>query len=157
MLILGLSGTGKTTTTFRQQLGSLPVQDDFNALMFENGIRSTQQKTAVSPRLSALDPDDEPTIYGGTTRPGCMVGEHLGVNPDGTVDFFDDSDTANGRSTFPLEHISGIAARWMCPPANYMLLLNRNENLIPAVAKLKREQAAAYFMLGETKGTSAGW
>ncbi len=31
-LILGLSGTGKTTTTFRQQLGSLPVQDDFNAL-----------------------------------------------------------------------------------------------------------------------------
>jgi phosphoenolpyruvate carboxykinase (ATP) len=37
-----------------------------------------------------------------------------------------------------------------------MLLLNRNENLIPAVAKLRREQAAAYFMLGETKGTSAG-
>ena len=26
-------GTGKTTTTFREQLGSLPVQDDFNALM----------------------------------------------------------------------------------------------------------------------------
>jgi phosphoenolpyruvate carboxykinase (ATP) len=37
-----------------------------------------------------------------------------------------------------------------------MLLLNRNENIIPAVVKLKREQAAAYFMLGETKGTSAG-
>jgi phosphoenolpyruvate carboxykinase (ATP) len=37
-----------------------------------------------------------------------------------------------------------------------MLLLNRNENIIPAVARLKREQAAAYFMLGETKGTSAG-
>ncbi|MPZ54202.1 MAG: phosphoenolpyruvate carboxykinase (ATP), partial [Acidimicrobiia bacterium] len=32
-LIIGLSGTGKTTTTFRQQLGSLPVQDDFVALM----------------------------------------------------------------------------------------------------------------------------
>jgi phosphoenolpyruvate carboxykinase (ATP) len=39
---------------------------------------------------------------------------------------------------------------------NYLLLLNRNENIIPAVVKLKREQAAAYFMLGETKGTSAG-
>ena len=35
-------------------------------------------------------------------------------------------------------------------------MLNRNENIIPAVAKLKRDQAAAYFMLGETKGTSAG-
>ena len=36
------------------------------------------------------------------------------------------------------------------------MILNRNENLIPAVAKLSQEQAAAYFMLGETTGTSAG-
>ncbi|MEX1164954.1 MAG: phosphoenolpyruvate carboxykinase (ATP), partial [Nitriliruptor sp.] len=32
-LIIGLSGTGKTTTTFRNVMGSLPVQDDFIALM----------------------------------------------------------------------------------------------------------------------------
>jgi phosphoenolpyruvate carboxykinase (ATP) len=37
-----------------------------------------------------------------------------------------------------------------------LLILNRNENIIPAVARLNREQAAAYFMLGETQGTSAG-
>jgi phosphoenolpyruvate carboxykinase (ATP) len=39
---------------------------------------------------------------------------------------------------------------------DYLLILNRNENIIPAVAKLDAEQAAAYFMLGETTGTSAG-
>jgi phosphoenolpyruvate carboxykinase (ATP) len=39
---------------------------------------------------------------------------------------------------------------------DYLLILNRNENLIPAIAKLDQEQAAAYFMLGETTGTSAG-
>src|SRR5215207_7456319 len=39
---------------------------------------------------------------------------------------------------------------------DYLLILNRNENIIPAVAKLDQEQAAAYFMLGETTGTSAG-
>ena len=39
---------------------------------------------------------------------------------------------------------------------NQLLILNRNDNLIPAVARLDREQAAAYFMLGETRGTSAG-
>ncbi len=39
---------------------------------------------------------------------------------------------------------------------DYLLILNRNENLIPAVAKLSQEQAAAYFMLGETTGTIAG-
>src|SRR6476619_8427320 len=32
-LIVGLSGTGKTTTTFTRQNGSLPVQDDFVAWM----------------------------------------------------------------------------------------------------------------------------
>ena len=38
----------------------------------------------------------------------------------------------------------------------HLLLLNRNDSIIPAVAKLTREQAGAYFMLGETRGTSAG-
>ena len=39
-------------------------------------------------------------------------------------------------------------------PSTTSLILNRNENIIPAVAKLSQEQAAAYFMLGETTGTS---
>ena len=36
------------------------------------------------------------------------------------------------------------------------MILNRNDNIIPGVARLNRHQAAAYFMLGETRGTSAG-
>jgi phosphoenolpyruvate carboxykinase (ATP) len=40
--------------------------------------------------------------------------------------------------------------------ADFLLILNRNDNIIPGVAKLNRSQAAAYFMLGETRGTSAG-
>ena len=39
---------------------------------------------------------------------------------------------------------------------DYLLILNRNENIIPAVSKLSQEQAAAFFMLGETTGTAAG-
>ncbi len=151
-LILGLSGTGKTTTTFRQQLNSLPVQDDFNALMPGGYVYTTENGCFA--KTFGLDPDDEPTIYGGTTRPDAWL-ENTHVSEDGRVDFFDDSDTANGRSTFGLASIRHRSPVDL-PPANYMLLLNRNENLIPAVAKLKREQAAAYFMLGETKGTSAG-
>jgi phosphoenolpyruvate carboxykinase (ATP) len=152
MLILGLSGTGKTTTTFRQQLGSLPVQDDFVGL-FAGGVVYATENGCFA-KTYGLDPDDEPTIYGGTTRPDAWL-ENTHVEPDGLVDFFNDSDTRNGRSTFPLANIrhrdpSGL------PPANYMLLLNRNEDIIPAVAKLERDQIGAYFMLGETKGTSAG-
>lgn len=151
-LILGLSGTGKTTTTFRQQLGSLPVQDDFNALM-PGGLVYTTENGCFA-KTFGLDPDDEPTIYGGTCRPDAWL-ENTYVSPEGKIDFFDDSHTANGRSTFPLANIRHRTPQDL-PPADVLLLLNRNENLIPAVAKLKREQAAAYFMLGETKGTSAG-
>jgi phosphoenolpyruvate carboxykinase (ATP) len=50
--------------------------------------------------------------------------------------------------------------RWKDPRevgrVDYLLILNRNENIIPAVARLDERQAAAYFMLGETTGTSAG-
>jgi phosphoenolpyruvate carboxykinase (ATP) len=152
MLILGLSGTGKTTTTFRQQLGSLPVQDDFTALFDGGKIYSTENGCFA--KTFGLDPDDEPTIYGGTTRPDAWL-ESTWVSPDGKVDFFNDSYTANGRSTFPLANIRHRSPNDL-PPVNYILLLNRNENIIPAVAKLKRDQAAAYFMLGETRGTSAG-
>ncbi len=151
-LILGLSGTGKTTTTFRQQLGSLPVQDDFNALMPGGFVYTTENGCFA--KTFGLDPDDEPTIYGGTTSAESWL-ENTYVTDNGKVDFFNDSDTANGRSTFRLEHIRHRSPQDL-PPANYLLLLNRNENIIPAVAKLRREQAAAYFMLGETKGTSAG-
>ncbi|MCP3995728.1 MAG: phosphoenolpyruvate carboxykinase, partial [bacterium] len=151
-IILGLSGTGKTTTTFRQQLNSMPVQDDFNAIM-PGGLVYTTENGCFA-KTFGLDADDEPTIYGGTTRPDAWL-ENTHCDPNGNVDFFDDSDTANGRSTFGLENIRHRSPLNV-PPANFMLLLNRNENLIPAVAKLKREQAAAYFMLGETKGTSAG-
>src|SRR5690348_17594701 len=41
-LIVGLSGTGKTTTTFTRQNGSLPVQDDFVAWMPNGRIMATE-------------------------------------------------------------------------------------------------------------------
>ncbi len=151
-LIIGLSGTGKTTTTFRQQLGSLPVQDDFVALM--PGGRIHASEAGCFAKTYGLDPDDEPTIYHGATQPSAWL-ENVAVADDGSVDFSDDSHTKNGRVTFPLDEIRHRDPRGL-PTVDYLLILNRNENIIPAVAKLKREQAAAYFMLGETKGTSAG-
>jgi len=151
-LIIGLSGTGKTTTTFRNVHGSLPVQDDFIALMPGGKVYTTEDGCFA--KTFGLDPDDEPTIHGGATSPKAWL-ESTHVEPDGKVDFFNDSYTANGRCTFGLEHIRHRDPRDL-PQAHYLFILNRNEDIIPAVAKLKPEQAAYYFMLGETKGTSAG-
>jgi phosphoenolpyruvate carboxykinase (ATP) len=152
LLVLGLSGTGKTTSTFREQLGSLPVQDDFVAV-FPGGVVHTTENGCFA-KTYGLDPVDEPTIHGGTVRHDAWL-ENTHVDQDGTIDFFNDTHTRNGRSTFPLENIRHRSPLRV-PPANFLLLLNRNENIIPAVAKLTRAQAPAYFMLGETRGTSAG-
>jgi len=152
MLIIGLSGTGKTTTTFRQQAGSLPVQDDFVALMPGGLIHTTE--AGCFAKTYGLDPEEEPTIYGGTTRPDAWL-ENVAVDEDGEVDFFDTSYTANGRSTFPLANIRHRDPSDV-PRARYLLILNRSDHVIPAVARLDRDQIPAYFMLGETKGTSAG-
>jgi len=71
------------------------------------------------------------------------------------VDFYDTSYTQNGRATFGFDVIDSAADREI-DEAHFLLVLNRNENIIPAVAKLEGPRAAAFFMLGETQGTSAG-
>ncbi|MDX1658570.1 MAG: phosphoenolpyruvate carboxykinase [Nitriliruptorales bacterium] len=151
-LIIGLSGTGKTTTTFRNVKGSLPVQDDFVGLFPGGKVYATE--AGCFAKTYGLDADDEPTIYAGATSRDAWL-ENVGVDEDGNVDFWDDSHTKNGRCTFELADIRHREPRDL-PTADYLFILNRNENIIPAVAKLKPEQAAYYFMLGETKGTSAG-
>ena len=151
-LIIGLSGTGKTTTTFRQQRDSLPVQDDFCAL-FPGGKVSATENGCFAKTIG-LDPNDEPTIYSALTQPDSWL-ENVMVSSEGTVDFTDGSVTTNGRGTFSLDKISHRSPINL-PDVDLILILNRNFNLIPAVVKLKPEQAAAFFMLGETTGTSAG-
>jgi phosphoenolpyruvate carboxykinase (ATP) len=150
-LTVGLSGTGKTTTTFTKQNGSLPVQDDFVAWMPDGHVYVTENGCFA--KTYGLNPEDEPTIYGAVTQPDSYL-ENVSQKGD-EVDFYDESYTQNGRATFPFGVIDAAADREI-EDAHFLLILNRNENVIPAVAKLEGPQAAAYFMLGETKGTAAG-
>jgi len=152
MLIVGLSGTGKTTTTFTKQLESQPVQDDFVALMPEGRVYTTENGCFA--KTFGLDPTDEPAIYNATTKPDAFL-ENVSVDANGKVDFFDTSYTKNGRTTWPFAYVDPADPSTL-EPAEYLLILNRNENIVPGVARLDRAQAAAYFMLGETQGTSAG-
>src|ERR671916_690324 len=151
-LIVGLSGTGKTTTTFTRQNGSLPVQDDFVAMMPGGKVYATE--AGCFAKTFALSEQDEPTIHGAVTRPEAYL-ENVSQDENGELDFFDESYTQNGRATFSFQAIEHAPATDL-ESADFLLILNRNENVIPAVAHLTPEQGAAYFMLGETQGTSAG-
>lgn len=152
-LIVGLSGTGKTTTTFTKQNNSQPVQDDFCALMPEGKIYATENGCFA--KTFGLNPDDEPTIYYACASTHAYL-ENVSQNEAGKIDYFDTSYTPNGRAVIRMADIAGAGDARQLTKADFLLILNRNENIIPAVAKLEGPLAAAYFMLGETKGTSAG-
>jgi phosphoenolpyruvate carboxykinase (ATP) len=150
-LIVGLSGTGKTTTTFTKQNGSQAVQDDFTGLFPGGQVVSTEDGCFA--KTYGLDPNFEPTIHGAVTKPDAYL-ENVSQTGE-KIDFFDETYTANGRATFGMASIDAFPPDQV-PPARFLLILNRNENIVPAVAKLTVEQAAGYFMLGETQGTAAG-
>ena len=152
VLIIGLSGTGKTTTTFRSQLQSLPVQDDFCALFPGGQVRASENGCFA--KTYGLDRKNESVIYDALTSPEAWL-ENVSVSTSGEIDFHDGSRTTNGRGTFAFDQIKHRDLSNL-PNVDAIILLNRNLNIIPAVVKLKPEQAAAYFMLGETTGTSAG-
>jgi phosphoenolpyruvate carboxykinase (ATP) len=104
----------------------------------------------------SLDPKHEPTIYGAVTKPEAYL-ENVSQKQDGgPVDFYDASYTQNGRATFGLAALGWYEDARNIGPVDVLLILNRNENIIPGVARLDSVHAAAYFMLGETQGTSAG-
>jgi phosphoenolpyruvate carboxykinase (ATP) len=153
ILVVGLSGTGKTTTTFTRQNDSKPVQDDFVAMMPDGRIYATEDGCFA--KTFALDEKFEPTIYHALTRPTAYL-ENVYQDEAGKVDFFNTDYTQNGRAVFAMRDLGWSADARDIKRADILLILNRNENIIPAVARLSRAQAAAYFMLGETQGTSAG-
>jgi phosphoenolpyruvate carboxykinase (ATP) len=152
-LIIGLSGTGKTTTTFTTQNESLPVQDDFVALMPGGKVHGTENGCFA--KTFSLDPEFEPNIYRAVTSPSSYL-ENVYQDERGKVNFFETSYTKNGRAVFSLSDLGQYKDAQELPSVDYLLILNWNENIIPAVARLNQAQAAAYFMLGETTGTSAG-
>ena len=77
VLIVGLSGTGKTTTTFTTQLGSKPAQDDFIALMPGGRVYTTENGCFA--KTFGLDPRYEPAIYNATTKPDAYL-ENVSVD-----------------------------------------------------------------------------
>ena len=208
MTVMGLSGTGKTTTSFSKQ-GDLtePIQDDM-VVLWPNGELSVTENGCFA-KIERLAEEAEPVIYRGTTSPEAWV-ENAYLDADGGFDFFktvlsvdevaryrdllvatgavaanvdaivngstkiadviDENDiphdgwdfvvwTGNGRSIIPMSSVPGAADLHTIPPVTNMGILNRDEGDDAAMPGILRftspEQAAGFFMLGETSKTSA--
>lgn len=82
--------------------------------------------------------------------------ENIKLDDRGKVDFLDTSVTSNGRGVVLRKYIRGTGEGIDLEKANKIVFITRRNDVVPVCARLTDEQAAAYFMLGESIETSAG-
>jgi phosphoenolpyruvate carboxykinase (ATP) len=159
-LLLGLSGTGKTTLSADPRRALLGDDEHgwskAGIANFENGCYA---------KLIDLDPAKEPEIYhaimhvDAVEKHGAIV-ENAMVYPDGTFDLTDDRFTPNSRGSYPLRYLSNIKASSIGGHPKTILFLTADANgVLPPIARLTKEQAMLWFLMGYTSklaGTETG-
>jgi phosphoenolpyruvate carboxykinase (ATP) len=159
-LLLGLSGTGKTTLSADRRRALLGDDEhgwsDHGVANFEYGCYA---------KLIDLDPNKEPEIHQAVFHPapylehGAIV-ENTMMWPDGTFDLFDDRLTPNSRASYPLRYLDNIKDPPVGGHPKTILFLTADANgVLPPVARLNHEQAMLWFLMGYTSklaGTETG-
>jgi phosphoenolpyruvate carboxykinase (ATP) len=159
-LLLGLSGTGKTTLSADPRRALLGDDEhgwsDNGIANFENGCYA---------KLIDLDADKEPEIFraimheDAPEQHGAIV-ENAMIYPNGTFDLTDDRLTPNSRGSYPLSYLSNIKPSSVGEHASTILFLTADANgVLPPISRLTRDQAMLWFLMGYTSklaGTETG-
>ena len=159
-LLLGLSGTGKTTLSAdpkRKLLG-----DDEHGWS-EHGIANFENGCYA--KMIDVTAKSEPEIYNAVmhkdkyTKHGSIV-ENAMVYPDGKFDFFDTRLTPNSRASYPLYYLQNIKKSSTSKHPSTILFLTADAyGVLPPISKLNRSQAMLWFLMGYTSklaGTETG-
>jgi phosphoenolpyruvate carboxykinase (ATP) len=150
IIVMGLPDSGKTTVTFTSQKGSKVVQDDFVALFEDGSIVSPQD--GCTEKTFGLDPRWQPDIHRAATSRDAYLENVLQY--EDVADFFREEEGRSGRAVFNFRTIDAYPSDRI-PPASLLLVLNRNEDILPAVTRLDAEGAIRQFLLREMKGWTA--
>lgn len=159
-LMLGLSGTGKTSLSAdpsRKLLGDDEHGWSKNGIFnFENGCYA---------KLIRLREDKEPEIWDAVlhdapyTSHGAIV-ENAMMYPDGHFDLDDTRFTPNSRASYPLTFLKNIKkSSESTHPKTIVFLAADANGVLPPVAKLTKNQAMLWFLMGYTskvEGTETG-
>ena len=159
-LLLGLSGTGKTTLSADPRRALLGDDEhgwsDRGIANFENGCYA---------KLIDLDRLKEPEIYDAVLHDdaaenhGAIV-ENAMIYPDGSFDLTDDRLTPNSRGSYPLSYLSNIKPSSVGDHPRTILFLTADAyGVLPPIARLTRNQAMLWFLMGYTSklaGTETG-
>lgn len=159
-LFLGLSGTGKTSLSADPRRKLLGDDEhgwsDHGIANFENGCYA---------KLINLNPEKEPDIYDACFHEapylehGAII-ENVLVYPDGSFDLSDPRLTENSRGSYPLSFLKNIKTPAIGNHPETIIFLTADANgVLPPVARLTREQAMFWFLMGYTSklaGTETG-
>lgn len=159
-LLLGLSGTGKTTLSADPRRALLGDDEhgwsDNGIANFENGCYA---------KLINLREEKEPEIWNAVFHEadvldhGAIV-ENCMMYPGGVFDVDDERLTPNSRASYPLRFLSNIKPDSTSGhPKTIVLLTADATGVLPPVARLTPEQAMLWFLMGYTSklaGTETG-
>lgn len=159
-LLLGLSGTGKTTLSADPNRALLGDDEhgwsNDGIFNFENGCYA---------KMIDIKPENEPEIFAAVmheaeyTKHGAII-ENAMVYPTGEVDFFDDRFTPNSRASYPLQFLTNIKESSTSGNPKTILFLTADAyGVLPPISKLSKEQAMLWFLMGYTSklaGTETG-
>ncbi len=166
-IFFGLSGTGKTTLSVHHfwldpDKGESVVirQDDFFALSPDAQAFGTEDNAYI--KTEGLEGEGQPLLYAGATSPNAAL-ENVYVDPETRdADFFrydhpfvPGGKCLNGRGVVIRRELEFTDDKVDLDHVDMIFFITRRETIVPPLARLSTEQAAAFFMLGESILTSA--
>jgi phosphoenolpyruvate carboxykinase (ATP) len=157
-LFVALSANGKTSTTCKVlarkgRERSWLIQDDGGTLCRDGRFRGFEAG-GLFIKTDCLNPGEQIEAYYACLRKDTFL-ENVLVTEDGSIDFYDMSRTSNGRAVVERRDFMHAANSINARRIDNLFLITRG-NIIPAVAKLTHEQAAAFMVLGQSMESSAG-
>jgi len=160
MILFGLSATGKTTLTCHHHWLAVSKgeevrirQDDVLLMNKDGSAVGTENNFYI--KTDGMEPDSQPLLYKGATSPNAIL-ENVCVKENGKVDFFDSELTSNGRAVVIRRELDYTDDSIDLPKVDMIVFITRRKTIVPPIARLSPEQAAAFFMLGESVESSAG-
>lgn len=159
-LLLGLSGTGKTTLSADKSRALLGDDEhgwnDDGIANFENGCYA---------KMIDINPEKEPDIFDAVMhkddylKHGSII-ENAMMYPDGVFDYYDDRFTPNSRASYPLRYLQNIKESSTAGHPKTILFLTADAyGVLPPVSMLTKDQAMLWFLMGYTSklaGTETG-
>ncbi|HXZ94535.1 MAG TPA: phosphoenolpyruvate carboxykinase (ATP), partial [Dehalococcoidia bacterium] len=157
-LLVALSANGKTTTTCRilARKGmekSWLVQDDGGTLMPDGSFHGFEAG-GIFVKTEGVNPGEQIEIFYGLLNPETVC-ENVYVTEDGDFDLYNFDRTSNGRAVVLRKDFMHASPYIDVDRIDNLIIITRGP-LIPAIAKLTREQAAALMVLGQAMESSAG-